>query len=78
MHYIKECIKCNKVIEQCRCMDANKQIIYSICPECEEKKNNVVEEKYTITEFKEKFLKNSKNCPPEFIELVNKHFWELF
>lgn len=33
-HYITYCSKCNKVIEQCRCMDCNKEKRYEICSDC--------------------------------------------
>jgi len=23
------------------------------------------------------FIKKQKDCPPEFIDVVNKHFWEI-
>jgi hypothetical protein len=33
-HYIKTCSKCATVIEQCRCMDANKTVLHGICDKC--------------------------------------------
>ena len=34
-------------------------------------------ERCILREFAEKIEKNSKDIPPEFIDVVNKHFWEL-
>ena len=36
-HFICYCIRCDKVINQCRCPDKNKTVIYSICDECKKK-----------------------------------------
>jgi hypothetical protein len=36
-HFKKICTECKKVIEQCRCMDANKVVLYDICDECKAK-----------------------------------------
>jgi len=33
-HFIKICIRCGDVINQCRCMDCNKTVSYSICNQC--------------------------------------------
>ena len=33
-HHITKCIKCGKVISQCRCTDDNKPIFYDTCEEC--------------------------------------------
>lgn len=39
-HYIERCKFCNKVMSQCRCIDCNKQVIYSVCTRCSELKDN--------------------------------------
>lgn len=36
-HYIKKCNRCDTVIEQCKCMDANKTIKLGMCEECKTK-----------------------------------------
>lgn len=36
-HHKKICTACEKVIEQCRCMDQNKPITYTICDTCKNK-----------------------------------------
>ena len=36
-HKIVKCIKCEKVISQCRCMDMNKPVEYELCDECKAK-----------------------------------------
>ena len=33
-HFIKYCKGCNKVMEQCRCMACNKEILYGLCDDC--------------------------------------------
>ena len=33
-HFIKKCSSCGKIISQCRCMDHNKEVVYSLCSEC--------------------------------------------
>ena len=33
-HHIKKCKECDIIIEQCRCMDKNKIVIFDICPKC--------------------------------------------
>ena len=33
-HYIKKCDRCFTVIEQCRCMDAYKTLIWDRCDNC--------------------------------------------
>jgi DNA-directed RNA polymerase subunit RPC12/RpoP len=34
-------------------------------------------ERCILRNFVEKIEKNSKDMPPEFIDVVNKHFWKL-
>jgi len=36
-HFIKKCKECDKIISQCRCMDKNKEVRYSICNNCTHK-----------------------------------------
>ena len=33
-HFIEKCTNCGGVISQCRCIDKNKTIKYSICDKC--------------------------------------------
>lgn len=35
-HYIKKCKICENVIDQCRCIDPNKRVIWSVCCRCKE------------------------------------------
>jgi len=35
------CVKCDKVISQCRCMGYHKTIEYSICKECKQKEDSL-------------------------------------
>ena len=34
-------------------------------------------EQEILKEFIEHMVDNQKECPPEFRELINEHFWEL-
>ena len=36
-HHIKKCTVCGGIIEQCRCMDANKPVEAGICKGCSRK-----------------------------------------
>lgn len=38
-HHITKCSKCQKIIEQCRCMDPGKTIYWVICDDCKKKEN---------------------------------------
>ena len=33
-HFMTKCIECDKVISQCRCIDANKPVFWVICQTC--------------------------------------------
>ena len=33
-HYIEKCKECDEVIGQCRCMDCNKSVRWSVCHKC--------------------------------------------
>ena len=33
-HGITKCKECDRIISQCKCMDKNKPITYSVCSEC--------------------------------------------
>jgi len=36
-HHKKVCAACETVMEQCRCMDQNKSITYTICNKCKDR-----------------------------------------
>ena len=33
-HFIKKCKECDVVINQCRCADPRKEVIYTLCKKC--------------------------------------------
>lgn len=37
-HYMKKCLYCDTVMEQCRCISRDKKVIYGVCEDCQ--KNN--------------------------------------
>ena len=36
-HFVKKCKDCNVVINQCRCPDLNKKVIWGFCNKCKKK-----------------------------------------
>lgn len=50
-HEIVRCMRCDKIIKQCRCMDHNKATVYDICDDCRkiEKTNNIKPGRYIVT-----------------------------
>jgi hypothetical protein len=36
-HYIEKCKECQTVMGQCRCPDPNKEVRWTLCPECKVK-----------------------------------------
>jgi len=37
-HRLIKCPECQKIIEQCRCVDLNKPVVLRVCAECQELK----------------------------------------
>ena len=57
-HFKTICTNCRKVINQCRCMDENKTVLYELCENCMEK--SPVEDTVWMRCFFEVFEKCSK------------------
>ena len=60
-HYIKKCILCNSIIEQCRCMSKDKIVTYSVCSKCSSS-NKKIEIIKNNTEIKSKKWFECPNC----------------
>ncbi|MFA5715952.1 MAG: hypothetical protein WC998_09435 [Candidatus Paceibacterota bacterium] len=41
-HEIVVCLRCDKIIRQCRCMNHNKQRVYDICDDCRKIEEEIV------------------------------------
>jgi len=54
-HFIKYCVSCQKVIEQCRCPSVPgnpKSVEYGVCPECLAKSGSTTSEHELLSEIK--------------------------
>jgi len=39
-HYMYKCRHCDKIIDQCRCFDGNKKVIWETCDDCKSNGKN--------------------------------------
>jgi len=47
------------------------------CQKCKLKENNFKSNAYYLKQKFKSFAENQKDIPPEFIEIINKEFWNL-
>ena len=82
MHHIEKCMKCDKIISQCRFMYCNKTVTWAICEECRVKEDSMRPEIEEVVKRWDKFFINPHpnspcNVPFGFLRNVERYILRL-